>query len=47
MVESGDSTPGQVPMQRAVMSGSPACGSEGLAAGWCWLVLQKGLSEGS
>ena len=26
-------------MQRAVMSGSPACGSEGLAAGWCWLVL--------
>ena len=47
MVESGDSTPGQVPMQRAVMSGSPACGSEGLAAGWCWLVLQEGPSEDS
>ena len=38
MVESGDSSPGQVPMQRSAICWSPVCGREGLAAGW-WLVL--------
>ena len=43
MVESGDSFPGQVPMQRSAICWSPVCGREGLAAGccwcWCWLLV--------